>query len=189
VRRCIASPANVSVLMRRLCGILIFNRATDHAVIAWRLQAAARPSDQLRPTPKQLTNCEFNVAREGKRAPAPPSILPRRARQSSSSRSHVTAGLTLALMSGQRATMSIGQAHRRAACWFNTLELPAASTPSGRKLNWIGRGERTVSAASQAVRVVAARVRQPSLLTACRCRHFPNQRNLADENRSDSPAL
>jgi hypothetical protein len=95
----------------------------------------------------------------------------------------------LALMSGQRNNANRPSTAARSG-WFNaTLKLPAASTPSGRKLNRIGRGERTVPAASQVVRVVAASVRQPSLLTACRCRHFPNQRNLADENRSDSPAL
>jgi hypothetical protein len=190
VRRCIASPANVSGLVRRLCGILIINPATDHAVLAWRLQAAGRPSDQLQSTPKQVTNCKFNVACGRKRAPAPPSISPRRARHSSLSTSHVTGGLTLALRSGQRTTMPTGQAHPRAPCWFNVrLELPSASTPSGRKLNRNGRGQRTVPAASQVVRVVAASVRQPSLLTACRCRHLLNQRNLADENRSDSPAF
>jgi hypothetical protein len=115
------SSANVSLLMRRLRRMLIVNPAADGAILAWRLRAARRPSDRSRSTPKQVTNCEFDVAYGAKRALATSRLSPRRARQSSLSTPLLTGRLAAALGSGPRATMPLKHADARRAgsmpCW------------------------------------------------------------------------
>ena len=89
--------------------------------------------------------------------------------------------------------LPFGQAYRRALRRFKgTRELPAASMAEQLEAKTAMRalGQTTMLAAPRVVRRGLPRLSgsAPSP-TACRCWHVLNQRNLADENRPDSPAL